>query len=100
MSAEFFALAFLAALHNLVTGKPSTVTQVIAVGVLIIMNFALIIIAFAFLELSSGPRPSSSCSSDQDWLTGHAPQLIATIAVLLGANVAISGLVPSELTGV
>src|SRR6266536_1847622 len=43
--------ASLRALHNLVTGKSSTATQVIAVIIFVIIEFSLVIIPFAFLEL-------------------------------------------------
>ena len=84
--------SYLTALHNLVTGKSSTATQVIAVVVFVVIDFLLIIIPFAFLEL----RPEATKAAlkhAQDWLLGHALQLMATIALLLGAYLAISGLV-------
>ena len=94
MNAEFFALAFLAALnpkllaldllligipgasyltalHNLVTGRSSTAIQVIAVAVFVLIDFLLIIIPFAFLEL----RPEATkalLKRTQDWLLGLA----------------------------
>ena len=84
--------SYLTALHLLVTGKSSTATQVIAVAVFVLIDFLLIIIPFAFLEL----RPETTKAAlkhTQDWLLGHALQLMATIALLLGAYLAISGLV-------
>ena len=84
--------SYLAALHSLVTGKSSTATQVIAVAVFVIIDFLLIIIPFAFLEL----RPEATkalLKHTQDWLLGHAVQLMAAIALLLGAYLAVSGLV-------
>jgi hypothetical protein len=84
--------SYLTALHLLVTGKSSTATQVIAVVVFVLIDFLLIIIPFAFLEL----RPEATKASlnhSQDWLLSHALQLMATIALLLGAYLAISGLV-------
>ena len=84
--------SYLTALHNLVTGKSSTATQVIAVVIFVLIDFLLIIIPFAFLEL----RPEATkaaLKNAQDWLLGHALQLMATIALLLGAYLAISGLV-------
>ena len=83
---------YLTALHNLVTGKSSTATQVIAVAVFVLIDFLLIIIPFAFLEL----RPEATkalLKHTQDWLLGHAMQLMAAIALLLGAYLAVSGLV-------
>jgi hypothetical protein len=84
--------AYLSALHNLVTGKSSTATQVIAVIVFVIIEFSLVIIPFAFLEL----RPEATkarLKHTQDWLLSHARQLMAYTAVILGAYMAISGLV-------
>ena len=84
--------SYLTALHNLITGKSSTATQIIAVVVFVIIDFALIIIPFVFLEL----RPEATkalLKHTQDWLAGHALQLMATIAVLLGGYLAVSGLV-------
>jgi hypothetical protein len=84
--------SYLTALHNLVTGKSSTATQVIAVVIFVFIDFLLIIIPFAFLEL----RPQATktrLKRIQDWLLSHALQLMATIALLLGAYLAVSGLV-------
>jgi hypothetical protein len=84
--------SYIAALHNLVAGKYSTVTQVIAVAVFVVIEFLLIIVPFAFLEL----RPEATkarLKRSQDWLLGHAFQLMAVIALALGAYLTISGLV-------
>ena len=83
---------YLTALHNLVTGKYSTATQVVAVVVFVVIDFLLIIVPFAFLEL----RPEATkalLKHSQDWLLSHALQLMATIALLLGAYLAVSGLI-------
>ena len=84
--------SYIAALHNLVAGKYSTVTQVVAVVVFVVIEFLLIIVPFAFLEL----RPEATKAllrRSQDWLLGHAFQLMAGIALALGAYLTISGLV-------
>src|SRR5580693_4834003 len=84
--------SYLAALHDLVTGKSSTLIQVIAVVIFVVIDFLLIIIPFAFLEL----RPEATKARlrrTQDWLLSHALQLMAAIALLLGAYLAISGLI-------
>ena len=84
--------SLLTALHNLVTGKSSTATQVLAVIVFVIIDFALIIIPFAFLEL----RPEATkarLKHGQDWLLSHARQLMAYTALILGAYLAVSALV-------
>jgi hypothetical protein len=84
--------AYLTALHNLVTSKSSTAAQVIAIIVFVLIDFLLIIIPFVFLEL----RPEATrarLKSTQDWLLSHARQLMAYTALILGAYLAISGLV-------
>src|ERR1019366_8732595 len=84
--------SYLTALHILVTGKSSTAAQVVAVVIFVVIDFLLIIIPFAFLEL----RPEATKAAlkhGQDWLLGHALQLMAASALLLGAYLAISGLV-------
>jgi hypothetical protein len=84
--------AYLTALHNLVTGKSSTAAQVIAVVIFVLIEFALIIIPFVFLQL----RPEATkaaLKTTQDWLLGHARQLMAYTALILGAYLAISALV-------
>jgi Sap, sulfolipid-1-addressing protein len=84
--------AYLTALHDLVTGKSSTAAQVVAVVIFVLIEFSLIIIPFAFLEL----RPEATkaaLKNAQDWLLGHARQLMAYTALILGAYLTISGLV-------
>lgn len=84
--------AYLSALHNLVTGKSSTATQVVAVIVFVLIEFLLIIVPFVFLEL----RPEATkaaLTNAQDWLLSHARQLMAYTALILGAYMVVSGLV-------
>jgi hypothetical protein len=85
-------VSYLTALHNLVAGKYPTATQVIAVIVFVIIDFLLIIIPFVFLLL----RPEGTearLHRAQDWLLSHARQLVAGVALVLGAYLTISGLV-------
>ena len=84
--------SYLTALHHLVAGKYSTATEVIAVFVFVVISFLLIIIPYAFLEL----RPEATkarLKRSQLWLGGHAKQLIAVVALVLGAYLAISAIV-------
>jgi Sap-like sulfolipid-1-addressing protein len=84
--------SYLAALHNLVAGKYSTATQIVAVVVFVLIEFLLIIIPFVFLEF----RPEATkaaLKNAQEWLRGHALQLMASIALALGAYLTISALV-------
>ena len=84
--------SYITALHNLVAGKYSTATQVVAVVVFVIIDFLLIIVPFAFLEL----RPEATkafLKRAQGWLQGHVLQLMAGIALALGAYLTVSALV-------
>jgi hypothetical protein len=84
--------SYLAALHNLLNGKSSTTTLVVAVVIFVLIDFLLIIIPVAFPEL----RPEATkalLKRSQDWLLTHALQLMAAIALILGAYLTVSGLV-------
>jgi hypothetical protein len=84
--------AYLSGLHILITGKASTANQVVGVILFVLIEFLLIIIPFAFLEA----RPEATrraLTSSQEWLLGHARQLIAYTALILGAYLTISALV-------
>ncbi len=84
--------AYLTALHNLVEGKYSTATQVTGVVVFVVIEFLLIIIPFALLELWP-EATKAALRNSQDWLLGHARQLIAYTALILGAYLTVSALV-------
>jgi ABC-type enterobactin transport system permease subunit len=84
--------AYLSALHNLISGKSSTATQVGVVVVFVLIEFGLIIVPFVFLEV----RPEATKAAlkhAQDWLLAHARQLMAYTALILGAYLAVSGLI-------
>ena len=84
--------AYLDALHNLVTGKYSTTTQVVAVLVFVTIEFLLVIVPFVLLVL----RPEATktaVSNAQIWLHSHAWQLVAGIALILGAYLTVNALV-------
>jgi len=84
--------SYLTALHHLVAGKYSTPTQVTAVVVFVVIEFLLIIIPYAFLEL--WPEATKArLKSSQAWLLGHALQLMVGIALALGAYLTISALI-------
>jgi uncharacterized membrane protein YjjB (DUF3815 family) len=83
---------YITALHDLVTGKSSTASQAVAVVVFVVIEFSLVILPWAFLEL----RPEGTKAQikrSQDWLTSHARQLMAGVAIFIGLYMAISGLV-------
>jgi Sap, sulfolipid-1-addressing protein len=82
---------YITALHDMITGNASTGTQAVAVVVFVLIEFCLVIIPFAFLEF----RPEGTkvqLKRAQDWLTTHARQLMAGVAIFVGTYMAISGL--------
>lgn len=84
--------SYITALHQLITSKSSTATQAIAVVIFTIIEFTLVIVPFAFLEL----RPESTkrqLKRAQDWITIHARLLIGAAALVAGAYMAITGVV-------
>jgi hypothetical protein len=84
--------AYLSGLHILVTGKSSTANQVVGVILFVLIEFLLIIIPFAALEI----RPEATKAALKgfhDWLLGHARQLMAYTALILGAYLTITALV-------
>jgi len=84
--------SYVAALHYLIAGKYPTPTQVAAVIVFAIIAFLLIIVPWALLEW----RPEGTTAmlrKSKAWLGSHARQVLACIAVILGAYLAISALV-------
>ena len=84
--------AYLSGLHILVTSKSPAANQVIGVILFVFIEFLLIIIPFAFLELwPEGTK--AALRGSQAWLLGHARQLIAYTALVLGAYLAVSALV-------
>jgi Sap-like sulfolipid-1-addressing protein len=84
--------AYLSALHNLVAGKSSTAAQAVAVLIFVVIEFLLLIVPFTFLVL----RPEATkarLKNAQDWLLGHARELMAYTALILGAYLTVSALV-------
>ena len=84
--------AYLSGLHILITSKSSTANQIVGVILFVLIEFLLIIIPFAFLEL----RPEATkaaLTNSQAWLLSHARQLMAYTALILGAYLTISALV-------
>jgi Sap, sulfolipid-1-addressing protein len=84
--------SYITALHQLTTSKTPTATQAIAVVLFTIIEFLLILVPWAFLEL----RPEGTkakLKSAQGWLTVHARQLIAWAAIIAGTYMAVSGVV-------
>jgi len=84
--------SYLTGLHILITSKSSTANQVIGVVLFVLIEFLLIIIPFVSLEL--WPEATKArLKTTQDWLLGHARQLMAYTALILGAYLAVSALI-------
>jgi hypothetical protein len=84
--------AYLSGLRILVTSKASTANQVTGVVLFVLIEFSLIIIPFASLEI----RPEATKAALKgfhDWLLGHARRLMAYTALILGAYLTVSALV-------
>jgi hypothetical protein len=84
--------AYIAALRQLISGDSPMTEQVIAVIVFALIEFSLVIIPFAFLVA----RPAAARTQTrraQNWLMGHARQLIVAVTLFVGGYMALSGLV-------
>jgi hypothetical protein len=84
--------SYLAGLHILITSKASTANQVAGVVLFVLIEFLLIIIPFAFLA-ARPEATKTALKNAHDWLLGHARQLMAYTALILGAYLTISALV-------
>jgi hypothetical protein len=84
--------SYLAGLHILITSKASTASQVVGVVLFVLIEFLPIIIPFVFLELRPEATKTALTSAHQ-WLLGHARQLMAYTALILGTYLTISALV-------
>jgi hypothetical protein len=84
--------SYLDALHNLIAGKYSTATQVVAVFVFSVIEFLLIIVPWLLLELWP-VGTAAFLRRSQDWIAGHARQFITWTILVVGAYLAISAVV-------
>jgi Sap, sulfolipid-1-addressing protein len=83
---------YITALHQLVTGKSATAVQAVAVIVFVLIEFSLVLVPFVFLQF----RPEATKARllrSQEWLMSHARQLMAGVALFVGAYMVISALV-------
>ena len=85
-------VAYLLALHDLVGSTLPTAVQVVAVIVFVVINFALVIIPFAFY-IYRPLRTEKAIKRFKDWLTSHERQIVAAVALFAGGYMVISGLV-------
>jgi hypothetical protein len=84
--------AYLAALHNLTTGKFSAGYQIVAVILFMIVAFLLIIVPWVLLLIWPA-RTASLLRRAMAWVTTHAMALIAWVCLLLGVYLTAGGLV-------
>ena len=84
--------SYLAGLHILITSKASTVNQVVGVVLFVLIEFLLIIIPFVFLAVWP-EATKAALKNTHDWLLGHARQLMAYTALVLGAYLTVTALV-------
>jgi Sap, sulfolipid-1-addressing protein len=83
---------YLAALHILITSKSPVAIQVIGVVLFMVIELLLLIVPFAFLELWPDAT-KAALQRAQRWLSGHVLQLVAGIALLLGAYLTVMALI-------
>ena len=84
--------AYITAMHLLVNGTFTTPLQTLGVVLFVVIEFALVIIPFAFLTF----RPEATeraVRGFKGWLTSHARQIVAVAALLAGGYMVISGTV-------
>ncbi len=82
--------SYLLALHNLVSSKTPAAIATVAVFVFVTINFALVIIPFAYVA-ASPQGTEDSIKRFKDWIVSHDRQLAAAIALLAGGYMVISG---------
>ena len=83
-------VSYLLALHHLVTSKTPAAIAVIAVVVFVVINFALVIVPFAFLGVHP-QRTEKAIRRFKDWIASHERQIAAAVALFAGAYMVISG---------
>jgi hypothetical protein len=82
--------SYLLALHHLVASKTPATVAVIAVLVFVTINFALVIVPFAFVVVHP-QGTESAIKRFKDWTVSHERQIAAAVALLAGAFMVISG---------
>ena len=84
--------SYLLALHHLISSKTPTPVAVIAVIVFVIINWALVLVPFAFL-MARPQGTEDALKRFEHWLTSHEQQVAAGVCLLAGAWMVITGLV-------
>ena len=83
-------VSYLLALHHLVASKTPAAIAVVAVLVFVTINWAPVFGAFALL-IARPHGTEQAIKRFIDWITSHERQIAATVAVLAGAYMVISG---------
>jgi hypothetical protein len=81
---------YIVALHEVATGKAPTAVQAADVVVFVVIEFALVIVPFAFLVA----RPEgikAAVERFKVWLFSHALQVVGAVALVAGGYMVISG---------
>jgi hypothetical protein len=80
---------YLVALHEVVTGKAATAVQAADVVVFVVLEFALVIVPFAFL-VARPEGVKAAVERFKIWLVKHALQVVGTVALVAGGYMVIS----------
>ena len=81
---------YVLALHGLVTGKAPTAIQAADVVVFVVIEFALVILPFAFL-VARPEGVKAAVERFKAWLIKHALQVAGAVALVAGGYMVISG---------
>jgi len=84
--------SYLLALHHLVASKTPAAVAVIAVLAFVTINFAPVIVPFAFVVVHP-QGAEGAIKRFEDWTVSHERQIAAAVALLAGAFMVISGTV-------
>jgi hypothetical protein len=82
--------AYLLALDHLIRSNTPTAVAVIAVIVFVVINWALVLVPFAFLEFRP-QRTEQALKRFMGWLTSHERQVAAGVCLVAGAFMVITG---------
>jgi len=80
---------YLLALHELVTGKAAPAVQAVYVVVFVVIEFALVVIPFAFL-VARPEGVKTAVERFKVWLFRHALQVVGAVALVAGGYMVIS----------
>ena len=83
-------VSYLLALHHLVASKTPAAIAVVSVLVFTTINFALVIVPFAFLRVHPR-RTEKAIRRFKNWIVSHERQIAAAVALFVGAYMVISG---------